>query len=791
MARIERLVVENYRGSSTRLQLDFDTDKPITLLFGENGTGKTTIVDALDAIGNCSKGSLEDKSSTQARDHLPTIGKKPADIRIEVTSGASSWKASLAGNNLTTNPALRPKIRVLRRSHLQRLIEAQPAQRYEALQHFIDVGKIERSENALKEAATSAKNDLDAAIKRRVEADAQLQKVWEVEGKPGSNAVEWAKTVAAQDTAKLEQDVQSLRLLYSTVAKAETALAELQEAQAVTTQGDAEVQKVEQEIAKLPGIDAQDAISLAGILQKVGQHLQAGTHTDECPVCRQAIPLDELKADVQKRLSELKQYDELRIKRDAAAQSLQVAHQLVDGKMGALFTAARALLCLTHNCVIEIVAAAGIKQVDYPELAKQNGAIRTDELIESEQLIGIFSALKQSIVDAGSAISKQTGLVSSIRVQYEQVQENATATVELAKLQSALNEAYNTVRLTRIEFTQKILDQIASECNRLYAVIHPNEPIAISKLALDIGKRASLSQAATFQGHNDVPPQAYFSESHLDTLGFCFWLALVKRESQNNDVVVVLDDVFTSVDSQHIKQIAQLLTDESKHFAQVIITTHQRLWRDIYRYQHGAGKLTQMIELQGWSLSKGISNFKTRLAVDELIASIASAPFDRQVAASKAGVLLEAILDYLALQYRCRVARTHDGSYTLGELLDGTESLFKKLEVHRPDIDAAGQSYNPPKYVPFKSETITSQIRGLTFLRNQVGAHFNVSGAAVADTDVQLFADLTVKLAQALSCPTCGQIPGKKTPTHFQCSCAAPKEVRLQAGTPLTIEAQE
>src|SRR5665647_394491 len=133
MTRIKHLVVENYRGASTRLQLDFDTSKPIALVFGENGTGKTTIVDALDAIGNCSKGSLEDKSSTRARVHLPTIGKKPADIRIEVCSGTNIWNAILAGDNLTTNPQPRPKIRVLRRSHLQRLIEAPPAQRYEAL----------------------------------------------------------------------------------------------------------------------------------------------------------------------------------------------------------------------------------------------------------------------------------------------------------------------------------------------------------------------------------------------------------------------------------------------------------------------------------------------------------------------------------------------------------------------------------------------------------------------------------------------------------------------------------
>ena len=187
-----------------------------------------------------------------------------------------------------------------------------------------------------------------------------------------------------------------------------------------------------------------------------------------------------------------------------------------------------------------------------------------------------------------------------------------------------------------------------------------------------------------------------------------------------------------------------------------------------------------MIELQRWSISKGISNFKTRLAVGDLIASIAAAPFDRQVTASKAGILLEAVLDWLALQYRCRVARTHDGSYTLGELLDGTESLFKKLEIHRPDLDTLGQPKNPAQYVASKVDGITGQIRSLNFLRNQVGAHFNTAGAAISDADIQLLADRTVKLAESLSCETCGQIPGKKTVTYFQCSCAAPFEVRMQ-----------
>ena len=779
MARVDKLVIENFRGASTPLQVDFEKGKAVTLLFGENGTGKSTITDALDAVGNLAKGSLEDRSSTRARDHLPTIGKKPADVQIEITMGANVWKTSLAGDNLSTNPPARPKIRVLRRSQLQKLIQAEPAKRYEELRRFIDVANVEASENALRSAASTANDDLTAATAKRADAESQLQQVWEGEGKPEKNALTWAKGVAAKDATALEQEIQGLRGIQSALSKAESALALFKQTKTTATQREGEAKAVDQEVVSVPGIDAKKAIALAGILNHVREHLSSGTHSDECPVCRQSIPLAKLKADVEARLVELQQFDALRKKREAATRNMQLAEQAVVSNRGALLSAAGALLQIVQNGEIAIVKGVGIPKAKIAELAKGNSGEAKQAANQAEALIGAIAALKQALSDAESKITKQSGQIALIRVLYRQVSDSKARTEELAKLQPLLQKAYEVARTRRIQFTQKILDDVAKECNKLYAVVHPKEPLAISKLALDQGKRASLNQAASFEGHANVPPQAYFSESHLDTLGFCFWLAIVKRESKNADTVVVLDDVFSSVDAAHLGRIAQLITDESPNFGQVIVTTHQRLWRDIYRYQHGAGKLTQVVELQRWTLAKGISSYKTRLAVDELIASISAAPFDRQVTASRAGVLLEAMFDYLALQYRCRVARSHDGSYTLGELLDGTESLFKKMEIQRPDLDASGKAQTPPKYGSSIPLAVVTKIRGMAFLRNQVGAHFNAVGAAVADADIQDFAESTVKLAEAISCPTCGQIPGKKTATHFQCSCAVPNDVRM------------
>lgn len=779
MARVDKLVVENFRGASTRLQVDFEKGKAVTLLFGENGTGKSTITDALDALGNLAKGSLEDRSSTSVRDHLPTIGKKPADVRVEVTMGGSVWNTTLAGNNLSTNPSARPKIRVLRRSQLQRLIQAEPAKRYEELRRFIDVANVEASENALRSAASMVNDDLTSATSKRADAESQLQQVWEGEGKPEKDALTWAKGAAAKDAAALQQEIQGLRGIQSALSNAESALALFKQATTTATQCELEAKAIDQEVVSLPGIDAKKAIDLAGILNHVREHLSSGTHADECPVCRQSIPLSKLKADVESRLVELQQFDALRKKREAATRNMQLAEQAVVANQNALLSAAGTLLQIVQKGEIAIVKGAGIPEAKFAELAKGNSGDTELAANQAEALIGTVAPLKQALSDAETKVTKQSGQISSIRVLYKQVSDSKARTEELAKLQPLLQKAYEVARTSRIQFTQKILDDVAKECNKLYAVVHPKEPLAISNLALDQGKRASLNQAASFEGHADVPPQAYFSESHLDTLGFCFWLAIVKRDCKNADTVVVLDDIFSSVDAAHLGRIAQLITDESAIFGQVIVTTHQRLWRDIYRYQHGAGKLTQVVELQRWTLAKGISSYKTKLAVDELIASIAAAPFDRQVTASRAGVLLEAMLDYLALQYRCRVARSPDGNYTLGELLDGTESLFKKLEIQRPDLDASGKPQTPPKYLSSTPLVVVTQIRSMAFLRNQVGAHFNAAGAAVADADIQDLADSTVKLAEALSCPTCGQIPGKKTAAHFQCSCTPPHQVRM------------
>ena len=78
----------------------------------------------------------------------------------------------------------------------------------------------------------------------------------------------------------------------------------------------------------------------------------------------------------------------------------------------------------------------------------------------------------------------------------------------------------------RKAFLDTVLSAIAQEVGRLYEIIHPSEGLNKITLKLDPKKTGSLDLATQFLSRDDQPPNAYFSESHLDSLGLCIFLAL-------------------------------------------------------------------------------------------------------------------------------------------------------------------------------------------------------------------------------------------------------------------------
>ena len=286
-----------------------------------------------------------------------------------------------------------------------------------------------------------------------------------------------------------------------------------------------------------------------------------------------------------------------------------------------------------------------------------------------------MNALRQEIFLLEESLQRDKHQLHTIQRALE-VYENSDAMAQIAVVtHRMLNDAHKQVRALRIKFVQSILDEVSAEADRLYQIIHPNE------------SAKSLNQYGEFAGHSDIEPQGYYSDSHLDTLGFCLWMALAQRLN-SKEKIIVLDDVFTSVDVAHLGRIIDLIDSEADRFAQVFIFTHNRNWFDRYRFNQAVSGKADKLELRRWTPSVGVRADWTSEEIKEVAALAAEFKQDggvtvRQELASRCGILLEALLGLLSKQYRTSVPNTPDGLYTLGDLLGSCTKVFNVMNVRR------------------------------------------------------------------------------------------------------------
>ena len=187
--RIRRLKIDGFRGTTQPLDLEFDVNKPVVLIFGENGTGKSTIVDAIEAVGAGSTTFLDNwklGKGNRKENHIPALGKTFSDVGISLEFGSNTYAAELTPKGLQLcNTAKRPVVKVLRRKSLQAFMDADPAQRYKEVGKFLDIPQIEASEASLREALREAEKNYEQAVSANNQALENLQGLWEAEGSPG------------------------------------------------------------------------------------------------------------------------------------------------------------------------------------------------------------------------------------------------------------------------------------------------------------------------------------------------------------------------------------------------------------------------------------------------------------------------------------------------------------------------------------------------------------------------------------------------------------------------------
>lgn len=744
------------------------------LLWGETGSGKSSVVDALEFLFTEQVRHLVGIRGLSVAHHAPHVelGRDAMEVSASFDPGAVQVSRSLT-SEVCVPPVLRKLwvtassgAFILRRSQILEFIHRDPADRFRAIASMIGAEPLDEIEVAMMRVSDHAKG----------KCEAQEQEVQRITTRLADVVRGEASTPQAAQ-ALLNVEVAALDLEPLTSLEAVTPIVQnwLRSAKIWDQTSGNSIQKLKgaAEAARIPeGLDTQiadyvrahsslflersklDRLSELELLVH-GEKILAETSPQRCPLCEQDI-------DSQDTLSRIRARRELLLQLSDEVSAIRQKQQALLGPLRSLRQRVHDLEALLLVIPEE---TRGEIEIAVLELGRQcdaaTGTVESStKFTEKCSVDGFTAAIPRygqvcaqiiewsddqlgelALTDRDRSILSLAQRANDLaRLQSELIREKA-------KLQKAQEyecrtryvfEAFSSLKKTEVA---GIYDAIQADIRTFYEVLHPDEPHGNFRLVLTEGRRASTELRITSFGRTDEDPRAFTSESHLDSLGLCIFLAFVKRFGAECPLVV-LDDVVMSVDAPHRSRVAELLLTEFEDW-QLIITTHDEIWfEEIVNHERAYGADGRFINLRihRWSLQEGptVRPYKPRWQRIETKLSEA----DKTGAANDGRQFLEWILIEICTSTEAPVPLKMGGGYMVVDVLDPARiRLAKLLPSFRAQIDCL-----------FEEITAAGTPKNLL-------SHYNANAQSASLTEIQRFCNAGKALADWYQCPSCGSIP--------------------------------
>lgn len=215
-------------------------------------------------------------------------------------------------------------------------------------------------------------------------------------------------------------------------------------------------------------------------------------------------------------------------------------------------------------------------------------------------------------------------------------------------------------------------NSIQDRFSQLYKIIHESDEDSFSSVFNR--KAASLELQVKFKDGNMYPPNAVHSEGHQDSMGICLFFALSEKISNSRLNLVLLDDVVMSIDIDHRKNFCKLLKEQFPQ-KQFIITTHDYIWR-------------KELESQGVVIKKNIIHFKTwniehgpYVEIGSNIWDAINSHLDKGEKNEAIGLMryyMEEFFSDICAKYKLKVPYSTSGRWSLEEVLSPVNAYYRQ-----------------------------------------------------------------------------------------------------------------
>jgi len=641
--KIRKISISGLRGVQKTIDLVL-SEKSI-LLYGDNGTGKSSISDTLewyfndtvshlsgseidlkDALRNSNLSDTEESSvdidfTKSAFNSSKTLKHKKGKLVSGYSNGSDDFNSFL---NQTRGENL-----ILRYQFLRDFVDKTKSDKLKNLSDVIGFADVNKTKEVLKKAYSSIKTEIKSQnYEAQITTQKQIQ-IDKIQAAIGEEKDLFEKVNEIVAPLKLEVVVRSLqdidtvlnRLKAPTNTKTLNELRFLENCKTVLTNLKNDIELLNSEYEnyysehKKITDDVQSIMQVffADLLKAGSSVIEKKYHRDDtCPLCLQPKGKDDLLKDLHRRLKQIEISSKQKEIYDAAKQSIiEISSERI-----------RRLENLRNEALYDEESFDQIRAVVDVLLNKLSAyEMNGKEKVTSGNVILEANILKISEIDFAALAnlsSKITAIETAIKkdnhtVTYSNISSARDAFLLIKRLERAkkvLEDQRASMEIIYNEFVKKqkeglenFITTFSGKINEYYQFMNPGEQFQELKIVTigDDDELNGITIEYMYNGNWVSPPQKYFSESHLNCFGLSFFLASVIAFNKENKFLL-LDDVISSFDSNHRVRFANLIFEKFSDY-QIILLTHENEW---YQYvSQLAKRKSWLINEIKWSDSEG------------------------------------------------------------------------------------------------------------------------------------------------------------------------------------------
>lgn len=675
--RLTQITLQAFRGVRDVFELSLPQAQSL-LIFGENGTGKSSLADAIEWYFTGEIELLAKEGRDHAIKHQGAPSKTQPIVALATNGDLSGSCTTKAPNKAAIEAASRETF-LLRGRTIADFVDKSKGEKWSALQRLLGLSAIDELRADLQKARSELKKARDdAAAKTKQAAAALVALKVPAEKSALEEALSTLATACGFERQASIDDYLRLNIKdlieppRSAGQSRATAVAALIEEVRTRTRT-VEVSAFARWNSTLEAPSTVDTTRV-DVLNSAARWALKNPESKTCPVCDKKIEAEKLKAKLLKVLADVQEHTAAF---DVAEKDARAALDIVttiQQERSRYFGKTRDLKIELGKTPAEVAGAV-------------KAAISERRSID----VGVVQAYLTSLEEWDEALAKaldlakppneeaapQTGqafalaqLLLAAKTWTDALVVDRTAEGAFERA-DALFEAYQTEQR---KYVQTVLEQISAEVARLFSRLHPSKNI--SSVAVETWADKGIELAIDFYGQRQRPPHGVLSESYMNSVAIVLFLAMARTFNEKLNFLV-LDDVVNSFDVTHRGRLGDLLLEEFQDW-QLIVLTHDRYFFDQVRRKVKGWATYQFL---GWSYERGtaLREQKGRTDVDAALDLLSEGHIGDAARRGRRG--LESVLKEICegLEVPLPYKRGNENEFReVGTLLNGLRRLLKE-----------------------------------------------------------------------------------------------------------------